>query len=46
MAIEKTGGERGTLREFRKHGAFSGLGSKINVYQAYLDFKSRVDALF
>ena len=43
-AWEVNGGERGTLREFRKHGAFSGLGSKTNVYQAHLDFKSRVEA--
>src|SRR5690606_32102105 len=38
----KNGGERGTLRDFRKHGAFSSLGSKANVYQAFLDFKCRV----
>lgn len=36
------GGERGTLREFRKRSAFSCLGSENNVYHAHLNFKMAV----
>ena len=38
----KTGGERGTLREFWKRAAFKCFSSETNVYQAQFDFKTVV----